>query len=186
MKPLHLFLLRKRVGATRLTRSVCHVLSLLALGLLLLSMGLPVKAEERQPGTLVVGIATAVRTPSGRGLSGFDYGSLEYRITLPCERLSVAGSFEFSGGDRYVNVGLFFKILETDRFIVGIGSGPGFMKNGRFTLGNRLEFRSVAELQVKLGKRYRLGLDYCHYSNGGTGSINPGAESIRLFLAIKT
>jgi hypothetical protein len=154
--------------------------------LVLSSSLLSAHASEPLESTILIGTSRTIRAP-GRDLSlGFFTGSVEYRVAFPYPRLSALACFEWRGSDRYFTAGLFFRILETDRFVFGVGSGPGFFDNGRFTLGSKLEFRSVAEVQIKLGRHYRLGLDYCHYSNGGTGSINPGAESIRVFLAIRT
>jgi hypothetical protein len=143
-------------------------------------------AGETLESTFVFGTARTIRAPEREHSPGFFLGSFEYRLGIPNSRLSALACFEWRGSDRYITAGLFFKVFESDRLIIGIGSGPGFFNNGRFTLGNRLEFRSVAEVQIKLSRHYRLGLDYCHYSNGGTGSINPGAESVRLFLAIRS
>lgn len=143
-------------------------------------------AGEPLESTFLFGTARTIRAPEREHSSGVFLGSLEYRLGIPNSRLSALACFEWRGSDRYITAGLFFKVFESDRLIIGIGSGPGFFNNGRFTLGNRLEFRSIAEIQIKLSRHYRLGLDYCHYSNGGTGSINPGAESVRLFLAIRS
>lgn len=149
----------------------------------LLSASPALAAEKRLESDLLIGLARTVRAPARESSSGFSLGSLEYRADFPNRRWSALACFEWRGSDRYLSAGLFFKIYESEKFIIGIGSGPGFFNKGRFTLGNRLEFRSVAEFQIKVSARYRLGLDYCHYSNGGTGSINPGAESVRIFFA---
>ena len=160
-------------------------LAALALGLALLSHGLPLLAEEPSKGSLLLGVSHVTRLPWTSSDDRFTFGSIEYRYPLPYERLSVAGSFEFRGGIRYYNMSLHFRVWENKRYLIAIESGPGWMNTGREFLGNRLEFRSLAELQFKLNSRQSLGIDYCHYSNAHTGSINPGTESVRFFWAIR-
>jgi hypothetical protein len=159
--------------------------TLLLATLFLVSAALPALAAEPSKGTLLVGVSRVARLPWTDSSARFTYGSLEYRHALLYERLSIAGSVEFRGGIRYYNASLHFRIYENDRFVIAIESGPGFLNTGREFLGNRLEFRSLAELQIKLTDRQRVGIDYCHYSNASTGSINPGSESLRFFWAIR-
>lgn len=157
------------------------VARLAILGLAFLIGAQTLTAGERFQSSLLLGLGRTVRAP-GPTIST---GSLEYRYEFCPGRLSALACVEWNGGTRYASAGLFLKLFESDRLVLGIGSGPGYLNIGRFTLGNRLEFRSVAEIQLKLNNRCYMGLDYCHYSNGGTGSINPGAESVRMFLAIR-
>lgn len=149
--------------------------------IILLGIGSCLSAAEPNHGSLLVGIASSVRSPE----RAFSYGSLEYRYEFGSGKLSALTCVEWNGGNCYASVGFFFNIYQSSRFTVGIGSGPGFLNHGRFTLGNKLEFRSIAEIQMKVSRRCSVGIDYCHYSNAGTGSINPGAESIRFFIAIR-
>lgn len=171
-------------GPRRLRWAPC-TLAVLVLGLVFLSLGSSLRAEEPSSGTLLVGVSGVQRLPWTSSEDRFTYGSLEYRYTLPYQRLSVAGCVEFRGGTRSYNVSLHFKVWENKRYIFAIESGPGYLSTGREFLGNKLEFRSLAELQIKLTSRHRVGIDYCHYSNAHTGSINPGAESLRVFWAIR-
>ncbi len=159
-------------------------LGLLASALVALNSAHALKpaAAERLSGNLLVGAARTIRAP----LSEATVGSLEYRCDFGSSRFSAFLCFEWLDGDRAASMGFFFRIYETESLLLGIGSGPGYFHNGKVTLGNRLEFRSVAELQFKLKNGNAWGIDYCHYSNGGTGSINPGAEALRVFLRIQT
>ena len=149
--------------------------------IILLGIGSCLSAAEPNHGSLLVGMASSVRSPE----HAFSYGSLEYRYEFESGKLSALTCVEWNGGNCYASVGLFCKLYQSSRLMVGIGSGPGFLNHGRFTLGNKLEFRSIAEIQMKVSRRCSVGIDYCHYSNAGTGSINPGAESIRFFIAIR-
>jgi hypothetical protein len=162
-----------------------HLGRLILLLLLVLTFALPALADEAPKDELIVGISGLVDAPWTGEDDNFTYGSLEYRFALPWERFSIGTSFEFRGGVRYVNASLYFKVYESKRFVVGIESGPGYLNTGREILGNSLEFRSMVELQFKLTDRQRVGIDYCHYSNASTGSINPGSESLRFFWAIR-
>lgn len=151
-------------------------------GACLLAVGLahPLSAQVLLDGTVAAGFSQTLHD-----LEGFRYGSLEYRLPLKWERVSVLAGFEWNGDDRYATVGVFLTLAEGRRFRLGIGSGPGFMNNGKSLLGSELEFRSFAELQLLISPRFSWGLDICHYSNGGISAVNPGAESVRLFLAWK-
>lgn len=158
---------------------------LLLVAMLLMAAAIPALAEGPSKGTLLLGVSHVARLPWTSSDDRFTYGSFEYRYPLPYERLSVAGSLEFRGGIRYYNVSLHFKVWENKRYVIALESGPGWLNTGREFLGNRLEFRSLAEIQFKLNSRQCLGIDYCHYSNASTGSINPGTESVRFFWAIR-
>lgn len=148
----------------------------------LLAMGLthPLAAQALLDGTVVAGASQTLHD-----LRGFRYGSLEYRLPLKWPRLSVLTGLEWNGDDRYATVGVFLTLAEGRRFRLGIGSGPGFMNRGKSLLGSELEFRSFAELQLLISPRFSWGVDICHYSNGGISAVNPGAESVRFFLAWK-
>lgn len=47
-------------------------------------------------------------------------------------------------------------------------------------LGSELEFRSAIELAARVGKRFEIGLELYHLSNGRTARKNPGSESLVL------
>ena len=149
-------------------------------GLLAIWLTQAPSAQGLHDGTVLAGGSQSIHD-----LEGFRYGSLECRFPLKWQRLSALVCLEWNGDDRYVTAGLFLTLVEGRRFRLGIGSGPGFMNNGKSLLGSEIEFRSFAEIQVLVTRRFVWGLDICHYSNGGISSVNPGAESIRLFLAWK-
>ena len=152
--------------------------SLLCAFILAQVLALPLYAQGLSNGTLIAGYSVTINDNTD-----FRYGSLEYRYQLKWQRLSILGALEWNGDNRYSTVGLFMTLFRGRRFRLGIGSGPGFMNNGKSVLGSELEFRTFAEFQVRLGSRFAWGVDVCHYSNGGISSVNPGAESVRFFIA---
>lgn len=113
------------------------------------------------------------------------YLSLEFTYALDAKPWGFWTAAEVGPHEGYVGVGLYLQWAFARRWVVGISSGPGwFSDSGPIYLGSNLEFRSTAYLMYRLERGYRIGASLSHYSNAGLATHNPGAESLRVFIAI--
>ena len=113
------------------------------------------------------------------------YASLEMTHAFGSSPWGIWGTAEAGAHEAYLGVGLLFQWPLCERWVLGIGSGPGWYSNHRpLNLGSDLEFRSTAYLMYRMESGWRIGASVSHYSNAGLGTHNPGAESLRLFVAI--
>ena len=84
----------------------------------------------------------------------------------------------FLGPGLYYDVQLGKRVLFTPCF------GTGYYNRGDDKdLGLSLQWRSGAELAIKMPRKWRVGFMYHHLSNWGFGSPNPGAESYLISLS---
>lgn len=112
------------------------------------------------------------------------YASLEFTHTFGDSSWGLWTTADMSSDEAYVGGGLYLQWKFAGRWLVGIGSGPGwFSETGSLDLGSRLEFRSSGYIYYAVRDRFLVGLSVSHYSNGGAAPHNPGAESVRLFIA---
>jgi len=90
-------------------------------------------------------------------------------------------------GGTFVGVGLYqqmdFSLGDLDMF-TGFSFTPGlYMRGNEVDLGYPLEFRSGAEIGVRLAQGWQASVLYDHRSNAGLGDINPGLETIQLKIS---
>lgn len=113
------------------------------------------------------------------------YGSLELDLWPVRRHFGVWASMDNSPGGRWVGLGPLVGTTVGRGIHLGFGTGPGWYPDrGRFDLGSHLEFRSTVYLTVPLKSGWEAGLTLSHYSNAGTASHNPGAETVRVVLVI--
>lgn len=113
------------------------------------------------------------------------YGSLEIDHWLSAKRYGVWAAVDSSPSGGWVGLGPLLAVPVGNRYHLAISSGPGWFPNrGRFDLGSPLEFRTTAYATARLPNGWEAGITLSHYSNGGTAKHNPGAETIRLVLAV--
>lgn len=88
-------------------------------------------------------------------------------------------------GSRFVGAGLLLHATPARDWDVALGFVPGYYEREHGpNLGSSLEFFSSMEVSRSLRRGRRAGLQLGHISNGSFGDENPGAETIRLFLAL--
>ena len=84
----------------------------------------------------------------------------------------------------YGALGIFYDIRLGDRWYLTPSFGVGYFRDGDFTLGHDLEFRTNIELSRAFVCGHRLGVSFGHLSNGSISDINPGTESLCLTYAV--
>lgn len=85
------------------------------------------------------------------------------------------------GGKRtgsYAAFGMLYDFSLSEKWRLTPSFGLGYFKEGQFTLGNELEFRSALELSHEFQRSYRIGISLAHISNASLSNINPGTEAI--------
>lgn len=90
-------------------------------------------------------------------------------------------------GGTYIAFGLYqqidFSLGNLDMFL-GLSFSPGlYIRGNEVDLGSPLEFRSGAEIGVKLPQDWQISFLYDHRSNADIGDINPGMETYQLKLS---
>ena len=97
----------------------------------------------------------------------------------------LAGALGTSKGSLYLFLGFLVDLKLTSRFFFTPSFSPGvYFKGKGKDLGSPMEFRSSAELSFRRDKGDRIGLQFCHLSNGGFSNKNPGAECLVVFYGI--
>jgi len=90
------------------------------------------------------------------------------------------------GGKRtgsYAASGISYSIPLSESWKLTPSFGLGYFKEGKFELGNELEFRSAIELTRKLQRGFNLGVSLAHISNASLSNINPGTEAVCVSLS---
>ena len=84
----------------------------------------------------------------------------------------------------FLGPGLYFDVPLGRRVVFTPCFGAGYYNRGDDKeLGLSLQWRSGAEIAMKIPRKCRLGFMYHHLSNWGFGSPNPGAESYLVCLS---
>ncbi|HLF59253.1 MAG TPA: acyloxyacyl hydrolase [Alphaproteobacteria bacterium] len=111
--------------------------------------------------------------------------SLEYRADRLWFLHPKAGMEATTDGAFYVYGGFNFDIPVGERIVLTLGTAVGHYSNGGGKdLGDPIEFKSGAEIALRLKNRVRIGLGLHHISNAGIGDDNPGTEVLGLTYSI--
>lgn len=88
-------------------------------------------------------------------------------------------------GSGYVGVGIAYDFLLPSRFVLSVGTGPGYYRHEGDdpNLGYAIEFSSWAELSTVILNR-RIGITVAHISNAHLGSRNPGTEAVGIAVHV--
>jgi hypothetical protein len=90
-----------------------------------------------------------------------------------------------TAGAFYAYGGFNFDIPMGNHFLLTLGTAVGHYSNGSGKdLGDTVEFKSGAEIALRLRNRARLAMALYHISNAGLGSDNPGTEILGLTYSI--
>ena len=84
------------------------------------------------------------------------------------------------GGKRtgsYAASGISYNFTLSESWKLTPSFGLGYFKEGKFELGNELEFRSAIEVTRKFQRGFKLGVSLAHISNASLSNINPGTEA---------
>ncbi|MCX6251209.1 MAG: acyloxyacyl hydrolase [Bacteroidetes bacterium] len=108
------------------------------------------------------------------------FSKLKFWVLSPMAGMmvnTVSGYYMFIGVSLPINIARGILLRPT--------FSPGYYFFGEGTnLGNPVEFRSGIELSFDIRKKIRLGFDFNHVSNAGLGKLNPGMETMALFLVV--
>ncbi len=113
--------------------------------------------------------------------------SVEYRADhrIFGEMKPLAGAFATSDGSVYVHGGIYRDWNFAARWSLTAHLAAGAYGHGdKNDLCNPLQFQEGVDLMHRFNKGWRLGASLRHLSNGGTGSCNPGSETLALFIAV--
>ncbi|MBP9841023.1 MAG: acyloxyacyl hydrolase [Simkaniaceae bacterium] len=95
------------------------------------------------------------------------------------------GGLGTSSGSIYLFGGFLIDVRLSPRFFFTPTFSPGvYFKGGGKNLGSPIEFRSSVELSFRREKGDRIGVQFCHISNGGFSNKNPGTECLVVFYGI--
>jgi hypothetical protein len=88
-------------------------------------------------------------------------------------------------GAFYGYFGVGFDINFAGNFVLTPSAAAGYFESGDgISLGSWWEFRTGAELALRLPADRRLGVGFYHMSNAGLGKENPGAELVTVIMTI--
>ena len=161
---------------------------------LLASLSLMLCAEESQKKESVndprllsfgVGVFNIVRNTKAANFQ-FEYRSdfALYKNQMIFIR-PLLGVMATSKGSGYFYGGLAFDFFFTKHIVFTPSFAPGiYIKGGGMELGFPLEYRSSAELAIRLNNQSRFGAMFYHISNASLGFRNPGTECLVFFYAI--
>jgi len=97
----------------------------------------------------------------------------------------MAGALAASDGNFFVYAGLLADVPVANFLHFILSFAPGLGASGTdHQLGIPLDFRSTAEISVRLTAETRLGISFSHISNGKLASPNPGVETLSLTLTV--
>lgn len=144
---------------------------------------------------LTLSIPTQASEPTeillGAGFGPFRYfsarGFASVELTRPMAKgpLGFWTALDVSKSGTYFGLGPRIEWPLGSRGTVAIGTGPGWYSDGlALKLGSKLEFRSTVYAMFRMSSHLRAGVSLSHYSNGGIAYHNPGAETVRLLVAV--
>jgi len=88
-------------------------------------------------------------------------------------------------GARYYYFGAYVDLNIVDGLYLTPSFAPGFYSRGKSkNLHFVLEFRSQLDISFNFTENYRLGVNINHISNASLSRLNPGVESIALYILI--
>lgn len=97
----------------------------------------------------------------------------------------LVGGLVTSKGSLYFFGGFLIDMKLSSRFFFTPTFSPGLYFQGKGKdLGSPVEFRSSVELSFRREGGARLGVQFCHLSNGGFSCKNPGTECLVAFYGI--
>jgi len=117
-------------------------------------------------------------------------GAVEVRVEhRPNARLLGLGPWLLAGATNHGAGGVFAGVFWGFRLGRGVvftpSTGVGLWSSGDGKeLGSVVEFRSTAEVTVRLSSGAQIGASLTHLSNAGIGRRNPGANSLTASYAI--
>jgi len=96
--------------------------------------------------------------------------------------VGVMGNFH---GGRFYYFGVYTDLKVVDGLYVTPSFAPGFYSRGKSkNLHFVLEFRSQLDISFNFTDLYRVGVNINHISNASLSRLNPGVESIALYILI--
>ena len=96
--------------------------------------------------------------------------------------VGIMGNFQ---GGRFYYCGVYTDLKIVDGFYVTPSFAPGFYSRGYSkNLHFILEFRSQLDISFDITEDYRFGVNVNHISNASLSQLNPGVESIALYILI--
>ena len=159
-----------------------------ALTAFILLASLAVPAMAQQGAQLVFGAgATAVFRHNEHVQDTVALLSAEYRSgrELFGQVKPLAGAFATSDGGAYVHAGLYRDFTLSSRWTFTPHFSAGIHEHGsKIDLGDPPEFQTGLDLFYRLPDGWREGVTLRHVSNGGSGSFNPGIETVALLLSV--
>lgn len=128
------------------------------------------------------------------GLGAFDFlhnytageGRLEFRFSQSLFFLKpLVGVMGTTKGSVYTYGGFRLEIPLGGRFLlVPMAAVGDYEKGGGKDLGNHVEFKTGAELDLIFDDGIRVGPVFDHISNAGLGKKNPGEENILMMVSV--
>jgi hypothetical protein len=111
---------------------------------------------------------------------------LEFRGgTFWWELRLMVGALAASDGNVFVYAGVLADVPVANFLHLILSFAPGVGASGTdHQLGIPLDFRSTAEISVRLTAETRLGVSFSHISNGKLAAPNPGVETLSLTLTV--
>jgi hypothetical protein len=128
------------------------------------------------------------------GLGAFDFlhnytaaqGRVEFRFSQSLFFLKpLIGTFATTKGSVYTYGGFRLEIPLGGRFmLIPMATVGDYEKGGGKDLGNHVEFKTGAEIDVIFDNGIRVGPVFDHVSNAGIGKKNPGEENLLLMVTV--
>ncbi len=128
------------------------------------------------------------------GLGGFDIlhkytaaqGRLEFRFDQSLFFLKpLVGTFFTTKGSVYTYGGFRVEIpLGKHLMLIPMATVGDYEKGNGKDLGNHIEFKTGAELDLIFANGIRVGPVFDHVSNAGIGKKNPGEENLLLMVSV--
>jgi hypothetical protein len=123
-----------------------------------------------------------------RGPQKFEdaFAGLEFRGgTFWWELRLMTGALAASDGNFFVYAGVLADVPVWEVVHLILSFAPGLGGSGTdHNLGIPLDFRSTAEISVRITAGTRLGVSFSHMSNGSFAAPNPGVETFSLTLTV--
>ena len=113
--------------------------------------------------------------------------SMEYRSNqnLFWRLKPLAGALVTSDRSAYVHGGIYGDWAFASRWNAALHFSAGAYGHGEENnLCNRFEFQEGVDVMYRMNKGWRIGGSLRHLSNGGSGSCNPGIETLTLLVAV--
>jgi hypothetical protein len=97
----------------------------------------------------------------------------------------MSGALAASDGNFFVYAGVLADVPVWTVVHLILSFAPGLGASGTdHALGIPLDFRSTAEISVRITAATRLGVSFSHMSNGKFAAPNPGVETLSLTITV--